>query len=502
MKEKVEETSIEIRPPVVGVFGHIDHGKSTLIDYIRKTNTTDREAGGITQHVSAYEIVHNMKDGRNIPLTFIDTPGHEAFSGIRTRGASIADIAVLVVSAEDGVKPQTLEVMKYIKASNLPFLVAITKIDKPSANVAQTKQSLAENGVYVEGYGGDTSVVEVSAISGEGVDDFLDMIVLMSEIDSKSGDRDTLGEGIIVEGRLDPKRGITGVGIIKNGTVRSGLFAGTSGAVTPIRFLLDASGNQVEELSFSSPIQIVGWDNMPKVGEVFKTFLKKDEALAYRDSQKIETVEKKVVAEENTDIITLPLIIKADAVGSLEALTQEISKTDRERIKSKVILSGVGSVNENDVKTALSTSGATIISFNTKIDSSASALAERSGISVISGNIIYEITDKIKEILLEREPKIEVEEVSGSAKILKIFSSSKGKQVLGGKVLTGILENNAMIKITRREVEIGYGRIKEMQSAKIKVNSVLEGNEFGALIESKVEISGGDVIEAFKKVTK
>ncbi|NCN08034.1 GTP-binding protein, partial [Candidatus Parcubacteria bacterium] len=254
MMAETTTNSQESRPPVVGIFGHIDHGKSTLIDYIRKTNTTLKEAGGITQHVSAYEIVHNMKDGRDMKITFLDTPGHEAFSGIRTRGASIADIAVLVVSAEDGVKPQTLEVLKYIKESNIPFLVAITKIDKASADINQTKQSLAENGVYVEGYGGDTSVVEVSSVTGQGVDDFLDMIILMSELEDKKAERETLGSGIIIEGRLDNKRGITAVGIIKNGTISPGLFAASKGAVAPIRFILDASGNTVDELSFSSPI--------------------------------------------------------------------------------------------------------------------------------------------------------------------------------------------------------------------------------------------------------
>ena len=503
MMAETTTNSQESRPPVVGIFGHIDHGKSTLIDYIRKTNTTLKEAGGITQHVSAYEIVHNMKDGRDMKITFLDTPGHEAFSGIRTRGASIADIAVLVVSAEDGVKPQTLEVLKYIKESNIPFLVAITKIDKASADINQTKQSLAENGVYVEGYGGDTSVVEVSSVTGQGVDDFLDMIILMSELEDKKAERETLGSGIIIEGRLDNKRGITAVGIIKNGTISPGLFAASKGAVAPIRFILDASGNTVDELSFSSPIQLVGWDKMPGVGQEFKTFLKKDEAVAYKDSLEKESKAKASidkVNDESKDI--LPIIIKADAVGSLEALIQEIAKTPRERIEAKVVLSGVGSVNENDIKSAMSTQGAIVISFNSKIDSQASSLAERSGITIVSGNIIYEITDKIKEILLEREPRIEVEEITGTAKILKVFSSSKGKQVLGGRVLTGTIENNTTFKIMRRESEIGFGRIKEMQESKVKVSSVLEGNEFGTLVESKVEIAPGDIIEATKKVVK
>src|SRR3990167_8597096 len=215
----------EARPPVVAILGHIDHGKSTLLDYIRKTNTTSTEVGGITQHASAYEITHTTKDGRSGQITFLDTPGHEAFSSIRTRCANVADIAALVVSAEDGVKPQTLEVLKQIKECSLPYLVVITKIDKPSADILRTKQNLAENEIYVEGYGGNTPVVELSSKTGEGVDEFLEMIGLISELEEKMADRDALGSGVIIESRRDAKRGTVAVGIIKNGTLRPGLFA-------------------------------------------------------------------------------------------------------------------------------------------------------------------------------------------------------------------------------------------------------------------------------------
>src|SRR3990167_4522502 len=238
----------EARPPVVAILGHIDHGKSTLLDYIRKTNTTSTEVGGITQHASAYEITHTTKDGRSGQITFLDTPGHEAFSSIRTRCANVADIAALVVSAEDGVKPQTLEVLKQIKECSLPYLVVITKIDKPSADILRTKQNLAENEIYVEGYGGNTPVVELSSKTGKGVDEFLDMIGLMAELDAKAGDKEALGSGIIIEARRDAKSGIVAVGIIKDGTIRRGLFAGSLGATAPMRFLLDAEGKMVEEL--------------------------------------------------------------------------------------------------------------------------------------------------------------------------------------------------------------------------------------------------------------
>lgn len=499
LEEKIEK---EIRPPVVAILGHIDHGKSTLIDYIRKTNTTGLEAGGITQHVSAYEIKRTSKEGRAKSITFLDTPGHEAFSGIRTRSTNIADIAVLIVSAEDGVKPQTLEVIKYIKKTSLPFLVAITKVDKPSADVLRTKQSLAENEIYVEGYGGDTPVVEVSAKTGQGVEELLDMIGLMAELENKNADRDELGSGIIIETKRDAKRGITAVGIIKNGTVRSGLFAGSPGAIAPIRFILDAEGNMVEELSFSSPVQITGWDKMPEIGEEFKTFLKKEEAISFSETKKDKNGSSKALEKNLENVSLLPLIIKADTAGSLEAIMGELDKVSRERIVPKIIVSGIGSVNENDIKSALTVPNTTVFVFNTKVDPKASSLAERMGINILTFSIIYEFIDKVKELLIEKEPKIEVEEIIGSCKILKLFDTTRGKQVIGGRVLSGQIKKGANIKILRRDAEIGRGKIRELQQSKIAADSVSEGMEFGAMIESKMEMAPGDVLNAISLVTK
>lgn len=510
----------ESRPPVVAILGHIDHGKSSLIDYIRKTNIVEtrptersfglEEAGGITQHPSAYEITR--PNGARI--TFIDTPGHEAFTSIRTRCANIADIAVLIVSAEDGVKPQTVEVIKYIKQCNLPYLVAITKVDKPTANVNRAKQSLAENEVYVEGYGGNVSVIEVSAVTGQGIDDLLDMIGLTAEMEGETAERDALGSGVIIESRLDPKRGITAVGIIHNGTVRRSLFAASRGAITPIRFLLDAEGHTVEELSFSSPVQIVGWDKMPAVGAEFKTFLKKEEAVEYAE----QAAEKGRTLNTNPQgptlgsesVAMLPIVLKTDTTGSLEVVLNELSKLSRERIAPKVISSGVGVINENDVKSAIAAAdmgmpaqpGTIIFGFNTKVDAQAALLAERSSVAVLTFNIIYELTDKVKELLAEREPRIEVEQVEGAAKVLKIFSTTKGKQVIGGRVLSGIFKRQAEVTIMRRDADIGRGKVKELQKGKVATASAEEGTEFGALIESKIEIAPGDILESITRVTK
>lgn len=504
VKNKKEEPKVPAgspRPPVVTILGHIDHGKSTLLDYIRRTNTTAKEAGGITQHASAYEINYESKDGKTRQITFLDTPGHEAFSSIRTRCANVADIAVLIISAEDGVKPQTLEVIKYIKGCSIPFLVAITKVDKPTADINKTKQSLAENGVYVEGYGGNTPVVELSAVSGKGVEEFLDMIGLLAELEGKTGVRGECGSGTIIESRRDPKRGIIAVGIIKNGIVRKGLFAASSGAMTPLRFILDANGQQVEELSFSSPVQIVGWDKMPRVGQEFMTFKTKDEALLYAKKTEV-AIEHSIPSKLAGDVVSLPIIIKADTAGSLEAIVNEVGRLSRERIVPKIILSGIGNINENDIKVAQTATGVIIVGFNVKTDPQVTHYADRLNIPITTFNIIYELTDMIDKKLTEKEPRIEVEEVEGIAKILKIFSTTKGKQVVGGRVLTGTIRRGGMFKIMRREAEIGRGRIKELQQFKTAADSVVEGTEFGALIESKMETAPGDVLETFTVATK
>ena len=477
---------LEKLPPVVVIFGHIDHGKSMLLDYIRKTNVVEREVGGITQHIGAYEAAG---------ITFIDTPGHEAFANMRTRGASVADVAILAVSGEDGAKPQTLEVYKYIKESSLPYIIAITKMDKPAADLERTKQSLAENEIYLEGYGGNVPFVAVSGKTGQGVDELIELVKLTAELNELKADREEMGEGVIIESKMDPKRGIVAVGIIKNGTVRARAFATSGTALATLRYFLDALGEMRDELSFSSPIQLLGWDKMPQVGGKFKTFLKKEDALEYIRG-KSEARSAKSETKIGEGIAILPLIIKADTAGSLEAIENEIAKLSKERIVSKIILSAVGPINENDVKLASATAGAVVLGFHTKTEKQARALTERSEAKIEIFDIIYELTDRVRALLDEREPKTETEEIIGKALVLKIFSAAKNKQVVGARVLSGKIGSGINVKIKRREAEIVQGRIRELQQAKVKTGEVPEGAEFGAMIESKIEIVPGDILEA------
>ncbi|MBX4188986.1 translation initiation factor IF-2 [Candidatus Parcubacteria bacterium] len=490
------------RPPVVAVMGHIDHGKSTLLDYIRKSNVVESEAGGITQHVSAYEITHPREDGRPAKITFLDTPGHEAFQGIRARGARAADIGVLVVSAEDGVKPQTLEAYKRIQESELPYIVAITKIDKTSADIDRAKQSLAENDIFVEGYGGDVPVVALSAKTGEGVKELLDMILLIAELENFVGEHDRWGSGTIIESRLDPKKGITIVGVIKDGTVSVGQVAASAGAMAPIRFLLTAEGEQVKTLTFSSPVQIVGWDNLPQVGAVFEIFDDKVAAQFYAESEAAKSHTRKTEVKIEEGMTILPIILKADTAGSLEAIHYELGKLSHERIVPKIVLSAVGTVSEGDVKSAMTTEGTKIFGFNTKVDPQAAALAERSAVVIETFDIIYKLTERVEALLLEQEPRIQVEEVAGSAKILKVFSIQKDKQVAGARMQSGMFEKNALVRIMRREEEIGRGKVKELQQSKIDVDTVSEGSEFGMMLEAKAEVAPGDILERIIVVTK
>lgn len=499
MKNTTEKNLTE-RPPVVVVMGHIDHGKSTLLDYIRKTNVVDKEAGGITQHISAYEVIHKDEHGVEKKITFLDTPGHAAFSKMRERGALIADIAILIVSAEDGVKPQTIEAWKTITESKIPFLVAINKIDRPGADIEKTKMELAENEIYLENYGGTTPFATISAKTGEGIDNLLSLLLILSEMENFTGDHTEKASGQIIETNLDPKRGIEATLIIKNGTLKKGMTIAVENALCSTRIIQNFQGKMIEEATFSSPVRLIGFDKIPTIGAKFMAFEKKKEAEEYAKNCHDTKIGCDKTEESGKKI--LPIVLKADVWGSIEAIEKEISKIKSDNTEFRIIQKGVGPISENDVKAVASSKDAIIIGFNVKIDRSATELAEKREITVAFFEIIYKMTEWLEIEMENRRQKVETTEITGRAKILKTFSQTKEKQILGGKVLEGNILLNGNVKIMRRDFEIGNGKIVNLEAGKVKTSKVEEGSEFGMMIESKTEIAPGDVIESFTIIQK
>ncbi len=497
------DATVTERPPVVVVMGHIDHGKSTLLDYIRKTKVVDGEAGGITQHVSAYETLYEI-DGKKRRVTFLDTPGHEAFQTLRSRGAKVADVAILVVSAEDGVKKQTLEALNAITEQNIPFVVAINKIDKPGANIDRTKQSLAENEVYVEGYGGTVTCIPVSAKTGEGVDELINVVFLTTDVQELKGIKAMNASGVVIESKLDSRKGVSATLIIKDGTLRTGQFVAAGNSFATVRIVENDMGEKLQEASFSTPITIIGWSELVPAGVEFKTFDSKEEALSYTKTFDLNAtkVQRTSNLGQENKISTLTIIVKADTAGSLEAINYEVKKLGNDRIRPEIISEGVGAIGEGDVKSANASTKAFIFGFNTKADSAAKILAERDGISIEIFSIIYKLTEKVEKLLVEHTPKMMVDETTGSARILRTFSRQKDKQIIGGKVDEGFLAVGEAIKIIRRETEIGTGRIRGMQQQKKDTSKVEAGNEFGALVDSKFEIAVGDILRSYQTIEK
>ncbi|MGB8816087.1 MAG: translation initiation factor IF-2 [Minisyncoccia bacterium] len=498
-----ENKGILERPPIICITGHIDHGKSTLLDYIRKTNIVDTEAGGITQRISAYEVVHNGKK-----ITFLDTPGHEAFGAMRARGVNIADIAVLVVSAEDGVKKQTLEAFKSIKDSNTPCIVVINKIDKPGSDITKTKNSLVENEIYIEGYGGNIPCVLVSAKTGQGVDELLDMMLLVAEVQELKGDTNKNAEGIVIEAFLDQKKGITATLVINDGKIKSGMYIACGESIAPTRMMENFLGKKITEAQFSSPVRIIGFDKLPDVGNVFMVFKDKKDAEEYCLTQKKSCSKFAKYEEDKEDTDHLNIIIKAGVSGTLDAISHEIKKIKNspahlsDKIKIRVVSSGIGDISESDVKTASAKAGAIIIGFDVKVAPTAVNLADRDHISIKIFDIIYKLTEWLEEEIIKRTPKEKVEEMSSRIKVLKVFGTVKDKHVFGGRVEIGTLSLGNEVKIMRRDIEIGRGKIKELQKEKKKTNEVTEGMEFGCQIQSTMTLAPGDKLEAFNVVEK
>ena len=507
MANKENSTTIE-RSPVIVIMGHIDHGKSALLDFIRKSNVVEGEAGGITQHTSAYEVEHKTKENGIKKITFLDTPGHVAFSDMRARGAIVADIAILVVSAEDGVKSQTLEALSAIKAAEIPYIVAINKIDKPDADIEKTKNSLVENEIYIEGYGGDIPYVPISAKTGKGIPELLDIMILVAEMNELTGNTDKLATGTVIEANVNPQKGISATLIIKDGTLKKGMYIASGNSYTPVRIFESFLGKKIDEACFSSPVIIVGWNKLPQVGTTFETFKKKKDAEVYAANFKFEEQTKNITGtqgetvEKSKECFCIPIILKADVSGTLDAVAQEISKIVLPRTILKIIHSGVGTITENDIKTASGAKDSIIVGFNVSVDTQARSVAEQFDVDIKCFNIIYKMTEWLEEEAQKKTPKVEIEERIGKLKILKLFSKQKNVQVVGGEVIEGKIIKEATIHILRRDNLIGEGKILELQSQKAKITEAKEEMEVGVRIESKIELVSGDELESFTMVTK
>lgn len=487
-----------IKKPVVAVVGHIDHGKTSLLDYIRKSRIAERESGGITQKISAYEIEHKTKEGEMREISFIDTPGHEAFQEMRRRGASAADIAILVVAADDGVKPQTKEAWNAIQAAEIPFVVAFTKIDKDTANLDRAKESVLKEGIYLEGLGGSVPHAAVSSKSGDGIDDLLDLIVLASDLEEVTCDPSTDPKAIVIESARDPRSGVSATVIVRSGTFSSGNFAATPGAWAPLRIIEDANGKKVKEIKCGSPAKIVGFSTEPAVGSEIVQVKAKKEAEALAASQEAPVQEKSAAsAGEKKEAIRL--VLKADTLGSIEALKYELEKIENENAEFIIVETGVGAINEKDVQLLIGFSNSIILGFNVKVENSAKDLAERQGILIETNDIIYKLTEWMEAKAVELAPGEKEPEILGKAKILKHFSTAGSKHVVGGRVEEGVIKRGNIVAIERRGIDVGKGKITNLQMGKQDADTVSEGNEFGAQIETKADVVGGDVITVFSQ---
>lgn len=486
------------RPPIVAVVGHIDHGKSTLLDFIRHTNVVESEAGGITQHLSAYQALHHNASGDH-RITFLDTPGHEAFTAMRSRGLEVADVAILVVSAEEGAKTQTKEALDLIKEAKIPFIVAFTKADKPGANLERAKMSMLEAEVFLEGLGGEVPSVAVSGKTGEGVPELLDLILLAAELEGLAADPAAPARGLVIEAHVDPKRGSTATLIVQDGTLRSGEFVVADTASAPTRIMEDFLGKTIKEAPPGSPVRIVGFSLQPQVGVAWQAVQSKKEAEALVAGARAAATPSKTAQKDDATTTVLPLIIKTDVAGVGEAVLHELSKMPQDpRMEVRILARSVGAISEGDVKMlAGSYTPGIIVGFNVAVERSAQDLAERQGVTIQTFDVIYKLTDWLKNEIDVRRPRTATEVVVARAKLLKFFSERHGRAVVGGRVDEGVLNEHADIRVMRRDEEIGRGRVVSLQSQKREVKEVESGNEFGAMIKTDTMPAAGDTIEAY-----
>lgn len=470
------------------VLGHIDHGKSSLLEAIRDFKITAKESGGITQHIGAYQI---EEQGRKI--TFIDTPGHEAFSQMRSRGAKVADIAILVIDASEGVKAQTKEVLSLVKDLNISSIVALNKIDKPSADPGKVKRELAKEDFLVESMGGKIPSIEISATTKKGIPELLDLILLVAEMEDLKASPEKPARGVVVESYLDNQRGTTATLILTDGSLKVGDVIATPSSFTKVKSLEDFQKNSIEKALPSQPVIIFGFNRVPRVGEEFKVFPDLEDAEKYAQTK---TELKKEVAQPTESERTLNLVLKADVLGSLEAIEGILANLPQEKVGLKVLKSEVGNVNESDIKLALG-SRASIIGFRVKADAVAAKMAEKDKVRMMTFDVIYELVEGLRKSMERIAEPEEVRIEFGKIKVLAKFLAEKNRQIIGGRVQEGEIKKGGKIEVWRKEEKIGQGRMINLQRNKKDIDSVPKGDECGILFEGDVKIEEGDTLVVF-----
>lgn len=490
------------RPPIITVMGHVDHGKTSLLDCIRKTNVTQKEAGGITQHIGAYKVQVNDE-----VITFIDTPGHEAFTQMRARGAKVTDIVVLVVAADDGIMPQTVEAINHCKSANVPIIVAVNKIDKPEANIDKVKQELTEYEIVAEDWGGNTTFVNVSAKTGEGIDELLEMIILTADIQELTADKDTTAKGTVIESKLDKGRGPLATLLVQDGTLKIGDCVVVGNTYGKVRAMYDENDIAMKEAGPSIPVLVLGLNEVPDAGDKFE-FVKDEKTARQISSERKQQIKdnnasNKVSLEtvysqiKDGTIKELSVIVKSDVQGSSEALKQSLEKLSSDSIKVKVIHSAVGAINESDIIFA-STSNAIIIGFNVRPDNNALILAEKEKVDIRTYRLIYEALDDIKSAMIGLlDPDIK-EVYLGRVEIRQLYKISNVGTVAGCYVLDGKLTRNCNVRILRQGVVIFESKLSSLKRFKDDVKEVNKGYECGLSIENFNDLKEEDIIEGFE----
>ena len=504
MSDRDTGAAAEPRAPVVTIMGHVDHGKTSLLDAIRKTNVTDREAGGITQHIGAYTVQINGQ-----AITFLDTPGHEAFTAMRMRGANATDIAVLVVAADDGVMPQTVEAINHAKAAGIEIIVAVNKIDKPNANVDRVKQELTEYELVAEDWGGSTVFVPVSAKTGEGIQQLLEMILLTAEVMELKANPNRMARGIVLEAQLDKGRGPVASVLVQKGTLHVGDFVSAGSSSGKVRAMVDDKGRRVKEAGPSMPVEILGLSDVPEAGDVFLAHESDKEAKSYAEAFIEQNKEKKLEETKSRmslddlfnqiqegNLKELNLIVKADVQGSVEAVKQSLTKLSNEEIVVKCIHGGVGAINESDV-TLASASNAIIIGFNVRPDATAKATAETEGVDIRLYKVIYQAIEDVEAAMKGMLDPVYEEKIIGHAEVRQIFKASAIGNIAGSYVLDGVFTRGCKVRITREGELIYEGALASLKRFKDDVKEVKAGFECGLVFEGFDKMKEFDVVEAY-----